>query len=97
MRVLHRRTGVGGVSRTNARTCTHHCRSCGSHFTSLAAFDAHRPKNGRDGGCEWPDDAPLCEVEGGECRIASARSHKGVLLWEHKNAARARERFGAAA
>ena len=80
-----------------ARTCFYHCRSCGSHFTSLAAFDAHRPRNAKDGGCEWPDKAPLREVEGGECRIASARSHKGVLLIEHENAEKARERFREAA
>lgn len=25
-----------------SRACTYHCRACGSHFTSLRAFDAHR-------------------------------------------------------
>ena len=28
-------------------TCTYHCASCDLHFSSLVAFDAHRP----DGGC----------------------------------------------
>ena len=79
------------------RTCTYHCRSRGSHFTSLAAFDAHGPQNPKDGSCLWPEDVPLNPIAGGECRIASGRSHKGVTLWEHENASKAREHFRSAA
>lgn len=27
-------------------TCTYHCASCDLHFSSLVAFDAHRPEGG---------------------------------------------------
>jgi hypothetical protein len=69
--------------------CRCHCRSCGGHFTSLAAFDAHRPKN--SGLCEWPSDAPLTERTG-NCNITS-ETFTGISLYEHKKAQDARDYF----
>lgn len=76
-----------GRTFTKQRTCTHHCRSCGSCFTSLEAFDCHGP--GRPGECEWPDDVPLVEVAG-VCRISDA-DEKRVTVHEHSAAQRLRE------
>lgn len=33
---------VRKYSRRAESYCTHHCRVCGGHFSSLRAFDAHR-------------------------------------------------------
>jgi len=55
------------------RYCRYHCRTCGSHFSSVGAFDAHKPRNTRDGGCVWPDDLDLVEHLG-ECRISDPRA-----------------------
>jgi hypothetical protein len=54
-------------------SCSHHCRSCESHFTSLEAFDAHREgPAGGDRACTFPE---LPKGAGwvertGACRIA---------------------------
>lgn len=79
------------MSRT--KTCTHHCRECQSHFSSLAAFDAHKPRSSSLGYCQWPEDAPLNPIPGGECRIASGSPLTDVTIWEHANAQLARERY----
>jgi hypothetical protein len=74
------------------RRCTYHCRCCGEHFTSLAAFDAHGPRFASAGGCEWPDDAPLVELEGGTCTIGDPDNPViGITLYEHADAGRVRE------
>ena len=45
--------------------CRNHCRGCGSHFTSLEAFDAHHEGSGSSlVPCVFPDDAPLIELRG---------------------------------
>lgn len=78
-----------------ARNCRYHCRGCNGHFSSLKAFDLHHPRNRRDGGCEWPEDAPLVEVAGGACRISSGPTSAaiGITLYEHMEAANIREHF----
>jgi hypothetical protein len=75
--------------------CSHHCSACGAHFTSLRAFDAHNP-----GVCDFPDDAPLVELEG-VCAISDydeeARPirHEGVVVYQLAGAERVREFFRA--
>lgn len=70
---------------TTTPSCTYHCRSCESHFTSLEAFDAHRENYE----CVWPDDAPLVEIEGGVCKIGNPTHPKvGVTLYRHESAIR---------
>lgn len=73
-------------------TCRYHCRPCGAHFTSLAAFDAHRegPMDARH--CEIPDD--LVERDG-NCGIVYDPPKVGVTLYEHPSAALARTHFQA--
>lgn len=74
--------------------CRYHCRSCGGHFSSLGAFDQHRPRNRSAGGCEWPEDAALVEVEGC-CKIGDPdRPLSGVTLYSTERAQRARDHFG---
>jgi hypothetical protein len=54
-------------------TCTHHCRSCESHFTSLEAFDAHREgPAGSDRACTFPELPKGAEwaERTGACKIA---------------------------
>jgi hypothetical protein len=76
--------------------CRYHCRCCRSCFTSLEAFDAHRPRHLARGGCEWPDDAALVEVEDGVCRIADPdRPKTAVTLYRTERAAGARVYFEA--
>ncbi len=78
-----------------ARTpsCRYHCRRCGSHFTSLVAFDAHHQSSGGDLiPCAFPGEEALVEVAGGECRISGAVPQIGVTLYEHKSAALMRQR-----
>jgi hypothetical protein len=53
------------ASMASARSCRCHCRSCGGHFTSLEAFDAHR----NDGECSWPDGVEWVE-HCGVCKIS---------------------------
>jgi hypothetical protein len=63
-------------------TCRYHCRSCGAHFTSLQAFDAHRVGPWSDRRCELGDE--LAEIPGGVCRIEDpTRSRIGVTLYAH--------------
>jgi hypothetical protein len=76
-----------------AKTCQYHCRGCGGHFTSLKAFDAHKPRNRKDGDCAWPEDAPVSEIDDGECRISSDVPVIGITLYEHSEAASIREHF----
>jgi hypothetical protein len=73
--------------------CAYHCRVCGGHFRSLEAFDAHKPRNRREGGCEWPEDAPLVEYWG-TCRIADDKDRHGVTIYGAERARRAQRYFG---
>lgn len=54
--------------------CRFHCRRCGSHFSSLEAFDAHHG----DEPCSFPDDADLIGAPG-SCKIASGRTTAGTI------------------
>src|SRR5262245_13108584 len=74
-------------------TCGLHCRVCGGHFTSLEAFDSHRPRNASQGGCEWPDDAVLVEVSG-VCWVSDpTRPNSSATLYRTGRADRARKHF----
>lgn len=76
------------------RRCTHHCRRCGAHFSSLAAFDAHHAGSGAaHEPCVFPEDAPLVELEGGICSIAGTETKTGVAISEHASAAQIRDHF----
>jgi hypothetical protein len=76
------------LAKASTPSCTYHCRSCESHFTSLEAFDAHRENYE----CAWPDDAPLVEIEGGVCKIGNPTLPKGgVTLYRHESAIRVRD------
>jgi hypothetical protein len=58
--------------------CTHHCRGCDGHFTSLRAFDRHRV----DGECGDPDEM-LVEVDGlCTCKITGRGHLAPVTLYE---------------
>lgn len=75
-------------------TCVYHCRTCGGHFTSLRAFDAHREgPAGSDRACTYPDAAGLVERTG-TCNIVNPAS-VGVTIHEHPSAEQAREAFAA--
>lgn len=77
--------------------CRCHCRRCGAHFTSEAAFDLHRQGPSGDRRCDLEDER-LIEIEGGHCRIADPEYPiVGVTLYEHANAQKARDHFRAAA
>jgi hypothetical protein len=90
----------------NAVSCTSHCSACGSHFSSIEAFDAHRvgsfsaddPESARQ--CEHPLDANertggerfVALSDAGACRAYEAR--QGVIVWTlAASLRRARERF----
>lgn len=73
--------------------CRYHCRECNGHFTSLEAFDSHRPRHRSEGGCEWPEDAALVEFNG-ICKIADDRDRVGVTIYGSERAERARDYFG---
>ena len=45
--------------------CRYHCRRCGSHFTSIEAFDAHHGGSGETlEPCTFPDGEELVELAG---------------------------------
>lgn len=75
--------------------CTNHCASCGMHFHSLAAFDAHRMGNhasndallGRH--CEHPLDRHgkdgrtsfICLTTVGVCDLSRPEPLSDVSIW----------------
>jgi len=73
------------VSRQRVR-CRAHCPACGGHFTSDAAFDAHREGSHRDGErrCLEPEGVPCLRVvtDSGRCEIHSPNA-EGIELREH--------------
>jgi hypothetical protein len=90
-------TDSEALRRKKTTTCTFHCATCGLHFHSLNAFDAHRkgdyasndPELGRH--CEHPLDLNgvlAALTDQGECRISGAK-HGGsrvkarVTVWTH--------------
>jgi hypothetical protein len=70
------------------RYCAYHCRTCGGHFTSLEAFDAHR----RNCECVWPDDSGLVEIPNAACKLADPDTPEiGVTLYESGRTQRYRD------
>jgi len=85
------------VSRQRVR-CRAHCPACGGHFTSEAAFDAHREGSHRHGErhCLEPEGVPCLRVvtDSGRCEIHSPNA-EGIRLLEHGEAVdAARQRSG---
>jgi hypothetical protein len=93
------------MSRTR---CTNHCASCGLHFHSVSAFDAHRvgsfsdPEDPRR--CEHPIDmvdksGQLRCVElstDGVCAVYPLAEQQGVTIWTLRAGLEAaRERWAA--
>lgn len=76
---------------TRRVTCKCHCRDCGSHFTSLAAFDAHLSGKPGTRVCEFAPDA-FRELSG-VCSIGYAEARGNVTVYEHVSAERARAHF----
>jgi hypothetical protein len=73
--------------------CRYHCSRCGSHFTSLSAFDAHHAGQGASHQpCAWPDNTVLRERTGA-CKIAAGPPKRAVTIYEHDSAEAARAAF----
>lgn len=59
--------------------CTHHCRSCGGHFNSLRAFDAHRgPQDDRR--CNHERSWGVLQEAAGACEIGYAEARTNVTV-----------------
>jgi hypothetical protein len=89
MNTKTRRKGRAFVRADRQSTCRYHCRSCGGHFTSLEAFDAHR----RSYECVWPNDSGQVEIPNGVCKIADDQALEGVSIYSTERAERARLHF----
>lgn len=50
-------------------TCRYHCRTCESHFTSLAAFDLHRVGPFTNRMCKAPDTIKDLSEKQGICKM----------------------------
>lgn len=76
--------------------CRCHCRGCGSHFTSLEAFDAHHQGSGASlVPCVFPEDAPLLAITGGTCRVDDPeRVLTGITVYTTERAQGAARYFG---
>jgi hypothetical protein len=77
--------------------CRYHCSSCGSHFTSLEAFDAHHEGAGETlRPCEFPGADSLVEREG-VCKISEYRDGEAIpvmgTVHEHVKASRVRNHW----
>ena len=76
----------------SAPRCTHHCRGCDQHFTSLQAFDAHRtgPMDARE--CLSAVGAGLVARSGGVCVVSDPDvPQTGQTIFEHRAATQIRE------
>lgn len=78
--------------------CRSHCPSCGAHFTSDGAFDAHRAGSHREGDRHCLDPEPVeglrVVTDSGRCEISRPHS-EGIELWEHgRHVDAARRRSG---
>jgi hypothetical protein len=74
----------GGMPAMSAAHCRYHCRACGSHFTSLEAFDAHREgPAGSHRTCTFPELPAGVELveETGVCNLASDTAEIGVTIY----------------
>lgn len=73
-------------SSREARRCQHHCSGCGSHFTSLEAFDDHRVGDFAAGKVCWgegSEDRLEIVREDGICDIGHSPPRIAVRLWRH--------------
>lgn len=62
--------------------CTNHCRSCGGHFSSLAAFDKHRTGPYSDRSCTEPETVGLVQKKG-DCLLDDPDNpKKNVIIYE---------------
>jgi hypothetical protein len=86
----------------SARTprCRCHCRSCGQHFASLEAFDAHRvgdfarPNGHPDGRrCIAAEDADRFGREVGICVVTGERHEGGSIFFLAGPRERVKQRF----
>jgi hypothetical protein len=68
-----------------AAHCKDHCPNCGSHFSSVGAFDAHRAGDHQAGTrhCLDPYDADRLAAKDtmGVCDIYPDRVKRGVIVW----------------
>jgi hypothetical protein len=69
---------------TRTEACSSHCRMCGLHFASDAAFDAHLAGGRRKWGHYYPEDVKVLRIRttDGVCNM-SAERETGITLWEH--------------
>jgi hypothetical protein len=74
--------------------CRCHCRDCGSHFSSLEAFDAHHQGSGASlVPCVFPEDAALLAT-GGTCTIEDPdRRLTGVTVYATERSLASAEYF----
>jgi hypothetical protein len=76
-------------------SCSHHCRACGTCFTSLRAFDLHRTGPMSDRSCDLAG-ADLVERTG-VCKVANPELPvAGLTVHERRDTAEYRERMNAA-
>ena len=86
--------GSRGMVAEMTTTCSHHCRACGSCFTSLRAFDLHRAGPMSDRRCELG--AQLIERTE-SCKLADPELPVGdVTVYARPDTAEFRKRMGAA-
>lgn len=76
------------MSKAVTTYCQFHCRSCGAHFTSERAFDAHRAGSHRENTRHCIDPSTVTGRDAvteliGTCRISDGRDHphEGVSVW----------------
>lgn len=92
-----------GARRGPRTSCTHHCPACSSHFTSQAAFDAHR--RGKPGARYCDTDAVnedgeallVIKSENGSCDLQRPPCVSGCVIWSTPNWWKAAQSFGRAA
>lgn len=83
-------------------SCTHHCCACQGHFTSLAAFDAHRVGPPDDRRCDVDvEDREgrallVPKTENGTC-LLQRPGQVGVVVWAGRDWWKAAQTFGRAA
>ena len=84
--------------------CRCHCSRCGRHFSSLKAFDAHlvemtdetmihlKPRNIPE--LQMKPEKGFCDLNPESSNAIGGRLYD-IIIWEHVDADRARERFAA--
>lgn len=93
--------GLDAGGRRAARTaCQYHCCACGGHFSSLAAFDAHRRGEPGARHCD-PDVANSAgeamlvpKTENGSCAMVYPPLGSGAVVYATRDWWRAAEVFG---